>query len=105
MGSASWADTLSELAVVIHAMPPTNIAGTATYTLGSTAITAVAAACSIVPRITSTSRAMAWRRRGKNMAAAMAPAPIDASSSVKVPAPPPSSPRASKGSSASKAVA
>ena len=30
LGSASWADTVSELAVVIQAAPPTTMAGTAT---------------------------------------------------------------------------
>ena len=47
----------------------------------------------------------ARRRRGSSMAATMAPAPIEASSSVKVPASPPSSPLATSGSRASKAVA
>src|SRR6218665_2338260 len=50
LGSASWADTLSELAVVIQAMPPMNIAGTATWTFGAMAITPVAAACSRGPQ-------------------------------------------------------
>lgn len=30
LGNASWADTLSELAVVIQAMPASTMAGTAT---------------------------------------------------------------------------
>ena len=58
----------------------------------------------MVARSTSVSRAIIWRRRGKYMAATMAPAPMEASSRVKVPAPPPCSPRATKGSKASKAV-
>ena len=105
LGRASWADTLSVLAVVIHAIPASTMAGTATYTLGAQAITPVAAACTSVPRSTSASRGMAWRRRGKNSAATMAPAPMLASSSVKVPAPPPSSPLATSGSRAMRAVA
>jgi hypothetical protein len=57
-----------------------------------------------VARITSTSRGIIWRRRGRFSAATMAPAPMEASSSVKVPASPPCRPRATSGSSASKAV-
>ena len=80
------------------------MAGTATQALGATAITAVEADCSITERITSVSRVIIWRRRGRNMAAKMAPEPMAASSSVKVPASPPSSSRATSGSSASSAV-
>ena len=103
-GKANCADTLSELAQVIHAMPLTSIASTATQTLGATAMTAVAADCSSVARSTSTSRDIIWRRRGMANAAPIAPAPMLASSRVKVPAPPPGKPRAINGNSASKEV-
>lgn len=42
--------------MVIQAAPPKNIAGTATQALGATAITSVAAECSVAPRITIWSR-------------------------------------------------
>ncbi len=60
--------------------------------------------CSSVERITSTSRGIIWRSRGRLSAATMAPAPMEASSSVKVPASPPCRPRATSGSRASSAV-
>ena len=107
-GSASWADTLSELAHVIQAMPLTTMASTATHTLGATAITAVATACSSVARSTSVPVGIIWRKRGMANAAAIAPAPMLASSSVKVPAPLGTAlagkSRAISGSSASSAV-
>ena len=103
-GNASCADTVSELATVIHATPATSIAGAATQTFGASATAAAAPACTIAPTRTSASRDNASRRRGRNSAAAMAPLPIAASSRVKVPASPPCSRFATSGSSASSAV-
>ena len=103
-GSASCADTLSELALVIQAMPLSSIAGIATYRFGAKAITAIDADCSSMARITSTSRGIAWRSRGRYIAATMAPEPIAASSMVNALASPPSRLRATSGSSASSAV-
>ena len=96
-GSDICAETESEFATVIQAMPAASIAGTAIQVLRATAITAVAADCTAVPPSTSRSRPKRWRMRGSTSTAMIAPAPMLASRSVKVPASPPCMPSASSG--------
>ena len=76
-GSDICADTESELATVIQAMPAANIAGTATQALGANAITAVAADCTHrAARAPAGRGRSAWRSRGRNSTATIAPAPM-----------------------------
>ena len=97
LGSDICAETESEFATVIQAMPAASIAGTAIQVLLATAITAVAADCTAVPPRTMASRPKRWRMRGSTSTAMIAPAPMLASRSVKVPASPPCMPLASSG--------
>ncbi len=81
-GNPIWADTLSELAVVIQATPEANIARLATTGLGASATVTMPSEYRAAPRATSPSRDQRWRRRGRTSTAEIAPAPIEASNRV-----------------------
>ena len=104
-GSASCAETVTELATAIQAPPATSMAAPAIASWSAKATTAVHSACTVVPASANWSRVQRARAFCNWVPVAIAPTPMHDSRTVYVAAPSPPKRWATSGMSAKRAVA